>query len=44
VCDPCVLRWKWDYGFLSCADVSIVAREVGLEAPTAWAALKAMYR
>jgi hypothetical protein len=44
VCDPCVLRWKWDYAFLSCADVSIVADEVGVASPTAWAALKAMYR
>ena len=43
VCDPCVMRWKWDYGFLSCADVRIVAGGVGNELPS-WTALKATYR
>jgi len=42
-CDPCVLRWKWDYGFLSCADVRIVADGVDNEHPT-WTTLKATYR
>lgn len=23
-CEHCVLRWQWDYGFLSCADIAIV--------------------
>ena len=23
-CEACVLRWKWDYAFLSCADIAIV--------------------
>ena len=38
-CDPCVLRWKWDYGFLSCADVRIVNGVRGKS--TNWTALKA---
>ena len=42
VCDPCVLRWKWDYGFLSCADVRIVEKVPAKTLP--WAALKARYR
>jgi hypothetical protein len=42
-CDPCVLRWKWDYGFLSCADVRIVAHDLSGERPT-WTALKTTYR
>lgn len=43
VCDPCVLRWKWDYGFLSCADVRIVAEGTPLDRPT-WTALKSRFR
>ena len=23
-CERCVLRWKWDYAFLSCADIAIL--------------------
>jgi hypothetical protein len=44
VCDPCVLRWKWDYGFLSCADVRIVPVEVGVDSEASWAALKSRFR
>lgn len=44
VCDPCVLRWKWDYGFLSCADVRIVATGVDVGSERDWTALKASYR
>ena len=43
VCDPCVLRWKWDYGFLSCADVRIVAVGTPVTEPS-WSTLKSMYR
>ena len=42
-CDPCVLRWSWDYGFLSCADVRIVDAST----PTTgqgWTALKSTWR
>ena len=42
-CDPCVLRWRWDYGFLSCADVRIVADGLGSAHPT-WTTLKSAYR
>lgn len=41
-CDPCVLRWKWDYGFLSCADVRIVASGTPV-GDSSWTALKSLY-
>ena len=43
VCDPCVLRWKWDYSFLSCADVRIVGVDVKAEGES-WTSLKATFR
>jgi hypothetical protein len=43
VCDPCVLRWKWDYGFLSCADVRIVASGTPVDS-RGWTALKSTFR
>ena len=42
-CDPCVLRWKWDYGFLSCADVRILGARTPVDDRT-WTALKASWR
>lgn len=39
-CDPCVLRWKWDYAFLSCADVSIEASSAPA-AQSSWSTVKA---
>ena len=47
-CDHCVLRWKWDYGFLGCADVGIQSSVVGV--PTdrplgiSWGSIKRVYR
>lgn len=41
-CDPCVLRWKWDYAFLSCADVSIKATGAPAE-DTSWSTIKVSY-
>jgi hypothetical protein len=43
-CDPCVLRWKWDYGFLSCSDVRIKSGDVRIGGPASWSTLKARYR
>jgi hypothetical protein len=43
VCDPCVLRWKWDYGFLSCADVRIVPAGTPIGNP-GWSTLKSTWR
>jgi len=42
-CDPCVLRWKWDYAFLSCADVSIEASGTPVE-DASWSTMKAIWR
>jgi hypothetical protein len=40
-CDSCVLRWKWDYGFLSCADIRILPMTP--VASHTWGAIKALY-
>jgi hypothetical protein len=41
-CDGCVLRWKWDYGFVGCADVAIEPSLVGVpDGPgVSWGSIK----
>jgi hypothetical protein len=41
-CDPCVLRWKWDYGFLSCADVRVLTSDVAADGRS-WSTIKSQY-